>query len=283
MFRILLIIACLLIISGCKGTSRTNEVTVKFLDVYVTQQSENEEIDKDWLDNTLTYISENHLSEQEALKLWREILDSNPPKSKEIIVRLMMSAPITAPYNPYLSTDSFRAGAASLLEQLQQDFEDCQNHEAMMLAKIQLGKLYCSGQFGSEEFEKATTLWWEVLNVPEEEIVFDNPRHEYLNLDAIAKAKGRITIRGLPEDEEKRQTLIEEAQHSVDLEYREKLLRDRQSNINSLRRAAIEQLTYDLVEPEIRRRTRQRLAYLQQQRPDDSFYLETIDNLIAGL
>lgn len=275
-----------MIISGCKGnqagTSRANEMTVKTLDVYVSDQSGNEKIFKDWLDNTLAYISENKLSEQDALKVWQEKIDERPEKSAQIIVRLMMYAPRTAPYNPYLSTESFREGAVPWLEKMTQDFKDDQNHEGIMLTKIQLGKLYCSGHYGQEDFEKATKLWWEVLNVPEEEIVFDNPRHEYLNLDAIAIAKGRVTIRGLPEDEEKKQTLIEESQHSADLDYREKLLQDRQNQIKSLRRAAIEQLTYDLVEPEVRRRTHQRLVYLQQQRTDDSFYQETIDELLMN-
>ncbi|MBN1975147.1 MAG: hypothetical protein JW787_16005 [Sedimentisphaerales bacterium] len=204
-------------------------------------------------------------------------------KSAESVIlyaRLMMSAPLSGPYNPYLSTESFRAEAVPLLEQMEKDFEKSQSHEVMMLAKIQLGKLYCLGHFGTEEFEKAASLWWEVVNVPEEKIVFDLPGHLHLNLDVIAKARANVKIAGLPDDEAQRQAMIERIHQTVDLKHRERLLEERQSVIESLRIAAIRQLTYDLVEPERRMRTRDRLMFLKQQRLDDSFYQKTIDDIL---
>ena len=293
-------VAFLMIVAGCTdprpnvasthhtgGGAKDHTEAHVSRDRAVTVSSSKEPSEEDWnvfqdhLDTVRRYIRENRPTEQQALRLWQEMLDADPPQSEALLVRLMMSAPLSAPYNPGLSLESFRDGAVPWLEQLVQGFGDCHSHEAMMLAKIQLGKLYCSGQYSAAEFEKATTLWWEVVNVPEKEIVFDDPRHAHLNLDAIAKARGNVRIGGLPEDEVQRQAMIESVHLEVDRKHRERLREERRNVAESLRVAAMRQLTYDFAERGVsRRRTRQRLLFLKRQRRDDRFYQETIDKIL---
>ena len=124
--------------------------------------------------------------------------------------------------------------------------------------------------------EKATPLLREVIEVPENDIVFDNPEYASLNMDSIAKAMpfdGRwigADGRRLLRPPAKAIALVERV-----------LLQNREVETRGLRRAAIRALAHWQWERDLPLRiVYDRLVLLKQKRPDDRLYQETLHAFI---
>jgi protocatechuate 3,4-dioxygenase beta subunit len=187
-----------------------------------------------------------------------------------------MGARLTILYNPDLGEQSLDAEALRWCQRIIEDFKDWPNHHDLMVAKIYLGDLYCSRN-GREGLGKATRLYWDVIEVPEDEIVFDDPETANLNLDKIAIAKARV---GRQIDAKGR--FLTEPTEEMNMDHREVLLSRRRESTRALRLAAIRALGYKQGVPGDRQKTRERLLELKQRRPDDKLYQETLDTILRG-
>jgi len=185
-----------------------------------------------------------------------------------------MSARLSILYNPMLGEQSLDAEALRWCQRIIEDFKDWPNHHDLMVAKIHLGDLYCSRN-GREGMGKATRLYWDVIEVPEDEIVFDDPETANLNLDKIAIAKARV---GRQIDAKGR--FLTEPTEEMNMDHRKQLLSRRRESTQPLRLAAIRALGYKQGVPGDRQKTRQRLLELKQRRPDDKLYQETLNAIL---
>jgi hypothetical protein len=185
-----------------------------------------------------------------------------------------MGARLTILYNPDLGEDSVDHEALGWYEQILSDFQDLHNHHDYLVAQIHLGDLYCSLK-GRVGVPQAEALYRGVIEVPEKEIVFDDPRQAEFNLDRIAVAKAPLgrQVDGLGR-------LIAEPTEEMNLVHREGLLQARAEQIALLRRAAIRALAYKQAEVGFPAVTLARLRHLKQERPDDGLYQQTLQGCI---
>jgi hypothetical protein len=214
--------------------------------------------------------------QQEALRLYQAVLDAGPPREIALHVKVIMGARLTILYNPDLGEQSLDAEALRWCQRIIEDFKDWPNHHDLMVAKIHLGDLYYIRN-DREGMGKATRLYWDVIEVPEDEIVFDDPKKANLNLDKIAVAKSSV---GRQLDAKGR--FLTEPTEEMNMEYREVLLSRRRESTQLLRLAAIRALAYKQGVRGDTQKTRQRLLELKQRRPDDKLYQETLDAILRG-
>ena len=215
--------------------------------------------------------------QQEALRLYQAVLDASPPREIALHVKVIMGARLTVLYNPDLGEQSLDAEALRWCQRIIEDFKDWPNHHDLMVAKIHLGDLYYIRN-DREGMGKAARLYWDVIEVPEDEIVFDDPKKANLNLDKIAVAKSSV---GRQLDAKGR--LLTEPTEEMNMEYREVLLSRRRESTQPLRLAAIRALAYKQGVRGDTQKTRQRLLELKQRRPDDKLYQETLDAILRRL
>ncbi|UCG49949.1 MAG: hypothetical protein JSU94_09220, partial [Phycisphaerales bacterium] len=222
------------------------------------------------------YVLSEQPRQRQALSLYQRVLDANPPRQLELHVKLTMGARMTALYDPDLGEDSLDEEAIRWYERIVQDFNDWRNHHDLMVAKIHLGELGCMGDYGITDVHKATDLCRQVIEIPENDIVFDDAELAHLNLDNIAGAKAPV---GRRVDATGR--LLKEPTEQMNQEYRQHLLEQRQQAIDNLRRAAVRALAnmqhIPGFPPEVKLK---RLLSLKQERPDDRLYQETLDAAI---
>jgi tetratricopeptide (TPR) repeat protein len=222
------------------------------------------------------YVLGDRPRQKEALRLYQRVLDSNPTRQLELNVKLTMGARMTVLYDPDLGEDSMYAEAVPWYEQIVEDFNDWGSHRDLMVAKIHLGDLYCMGSYGIADVQKASELCRELIEVAQEQIVFDDPQHAYLNLDNIAKAKGPLTrivdVNG---------QLLKEPTEEMNERYRQELLQRRKQFTDRLRRAAIYALANKQHIPGFPLEVKlNRLLQFKQERPDDQLYQETLTAII---
>ena len=230
------------------------------------------------LEDATKYVLGNQPRQKEALRLYQRVLDANPPRTLALHVKLIMAARMTILYNPDLGEQSHEEEALRWCQRVLQDYEDWPTHHDAMVAKIYLGDLYCWDRPGREDREKATRLYWEVIEVPEDEIVFDDPEMSNLNMDKIAVAKHPGGGRRIRADG----TFITEPTEEMNNDYRKMLLEGRKESVCALRRAAIRALAYKQGVPGDRQKTRERLLELKQRRPGDQVYQETLNAILRN-
>ena len=211
------------------------------------------------------------------MRLYQAVLDASPPREIALHVKVIMGARLTVLYNPDLGEQSLDAEALRWCQRIIEDFKDWPNHHDLMVAKIHLGDLYYIRN-DREGMGKAARLYWDVIEVPEDEIVFDDPKKANLNLDKIAVAKSSV---GRQLDAKGR--LLTEPTEEMNMEYREVLLSRRRESTRALRLAAIRALAYKQGVRGDTQKTRQRLLELKQRRPDDELYQETINAIMRDL
>jgi hypothetical protein len=220
------------------------------------------------------YVLGEQPTQREALRHYQRVLATDAPRELELHVKLTMGARMTILYNPDLGEDSLDDEAIRWYEQIVDDFNDWDNHHDLIVAKIHLGDLYCMRNHGLAEVQKATDLCWQVIGVPKEEIVFDNPEYDGFNMDSIlsAKAPGRfISSDGKPM----------EPPESANERHREFLLRQREEQTDRLRLAAIRSLAYKQQIPAFPVEVAiERLLQFKQERPDDQLYQDTLSGII---
>ena len=212
----------------------------------------------------------------QALRLYQRVLDANPSRTLELHVRLTMGARMTVLYNPGLGEDSLFDEALRWYKQIVLDFNDWGNHHDLMVAKIHLGDLYCMGDYGMPEVQKATDLCWEIIEVPEQEIVFDEQRQSKFNLDRIAKAEAPIGRRL-----DSNGHLLTKPTEEMNEKFRQVLLKKRETEFQRIRRSAIRAMTRKQHIPGFPLEVKyKRLLVLKQKRPDDQLYQETLEAMI---
>jgi tetratricopeptide (TPR) repeat protein len=227
------------------------------------------------------YVEGEKPTQLEALKMYQRVLDANPPRSLALYVKMVMGCRMAILYNPEFNEDIMYDEALKWYKKIIYDYNDLGNHYDLMVAKIHLGDLYCMGDYGVAEAQKASELCMEIIEVPEDEIIFDEPRLSYLNMDRILKAEAPIgRVAGFDPNSEILAKLIEERNKG----YRKTLLIQRESEINSLRTAAMRSLTYKQYVPGFPHEAYlKRLEILKQQRPDDKLYQESLDAKIKDV
>ena len=228
------------------------------------------------LQDAKNYVMGKNPTQNEALKRYQRVLDAHPPRDVELHVKLTMGARMVILYNPKLGERSLSAEAVRWYQTTLRDFQDWPNHHDAMVAKIHLGDLYCL-QNRRAGLKRASELYWSVIEVPEEQIVFDDPKLRRYNIDEIEKDEAPINKRGIVGE------LPKAIADKINARHREGLKQERAHYTTRIRRAAIKALAYKQGERGMPGVTRQRLVALKGKRPDDQQYQETLSALIGVL
>jgi hypothetical protein len=202
----------------------------------------------------------------EALKMYQRVLDAKPLRQMELHIRLTMGSRMMILYDPSLGEHEMYSDAFKWYEQLVHDFNDMGNHTDIMTAKIHLGDLYCwRPSHGIAEAQKASALCWEVINIPENDIIFDSQLEQGLSLEKIKNAHAPGSRAG-PQATQK---------------WRQHLLEQRQEVVNRYRLTAIRSLiTKQNISGFPREVYLERLISLKKERLDDQLYQQMLDNKI---
>ncbi|MHC4647130.1 MAG: M56 family metallopeptidase, partial [Planctomycetota bacterium] len=219
--------------------------------------------------------------QRKALRLYQRVLDANPSRLLELRAKARMGIRMTQGYDSELGENSLDAEAVRWYEQMLQDFKDWGAHQHLLEARVRLGDVYFMGPYGQSGVEKAMDLYWEVINVPEEQVVFDEPRSAYLNLENIAKAKAKGRFVGFVGSDGK----LMEPPESANRIYRQRLLKQRKSFIDGIRRSAIWAITNKLGDKRLGPPGKKldRLLELKRKRPDDKYFQQILDGVIGGV
>lgn len=245
---------------------------------WLGNSAKNEEVGS-WetaLEDANNYVAGKDPTQNEALRRYQRVLDAHPPREVELHVKLTMGARMVILYNPGLWERSRSAEAVRWYETMIEDFKDCSNHHDLMVAKIHLGDLYCL-EDARAGVNRASALYWSVIEVPEGQILFDDPEYLRYNPDQIEKAQAPMSKRTPIEDVPK--TIVDQ----FNARYREELKQERAHYTTRIRRAAVKALAYKQAEPGFPGVTRQRLLALQGLRPDDKQYQEALSAVIGAL
>lgn len=222
------------------------------------------------------YVLGERPRQKEALRLYQRVLDANPPRELELHVRLTMGARMTALFDPDLGENSLDDEAIRWYDQIVQDFNNWSNHHDLMVAKIHRADLYCMGDYGISQVEQATRFCRQVIDIQQDQVVFDDPEFAYLNLDNIAKAVAPVGRRT-----DKNGQLLKKPTEQMNQQYRRQLLEQRQEVVDRLCRAAILAMADKQHVPGFPAEIKlKRLISLKQDRPADKLYQETLEACI---
>jgi hypothetical protein len=198
--------------------------------------------------------------------MYQRVLDAKPNRLLELHIKLSMGSRMMILYNPNLGETDMHDEALKWYELLVHDFNDLGNHTDMMTAKIHLADVYCWSNYGINELKKASDLCWQVINIPEKDIIFDNQTEERLNLENIKIAQAPGGPPGVRRPE------------AINQLYRQRLLEQRQEVVNRNRIVAIQTLIRtQYIRGSTYEEYLERLRLLKQKRPDDKLYQETIE------
>ncbi len=215
--------------------------------------------------------------QKKALRLYQRVLDANPPRVLELRTKARMGIRMTQAYDSELGETSLDEEAVRWYEQMLQDFKDWSAHQHLLEARVRLGDVYFMGPYGQASVEKAMYLYWEVINVPEEQVIFDEPLAN-LNLENIAKAKAKGRFAGS-------EGRLMEPPESANIKHRQWLLKQRKSFIDGIRRSAIWAITNKLGDKRLGPPGKEldRLLELKRKRPDDKYFQEILDGVIRDV
>ncbi len=229
-----------------------------------------------------SYVEGNKPEQLQALKMYQRVLDAKPSRLLELHVKLIMGSRMMILFDPGLGESDMYDEAFKWYKKLVYDFNDMGNHTDMMTAKVHLGDLYCWTTHGIAEAQKASVLCMEVINVPEKDIIFDNPQNVALNFDNMSKKvddfidkKFPPLLVPAPEADKMRERIRQERLQMA--------MKSRQGEIDRYRLAAIRSLITKQSGTGPRDTYIERLRALKQKRPDDKLYQETIDAKIQEL
>lgn len=250
--------------------------TLTTWDVAAAQEDEQMPLWQTAMNKATAYANSKKPEREYLLQLYRQVLDSNPPSNIQLHVRLEIGARMTILYDPELGEEGLEAGAIPWYESIVKDFADWDNHHDLMVAKIHLGDLYRIVE-REDGVPKAEALYWEIVSVPVQDVVFDDPDFEEYN---VAEIERSLAPPGTRFSFDSHGVVQQAPTEEMNLRHREELYRKRSTHVDALRKAAVRALANARTDSKAPERTLYQLNDLKAQRPDDELYQETVDGAI---
>jgi hypothetical protein len=219
------------------------------------------------------YRRQDKLNRKDFLAVYQRVLNSSPPPEAELIARLEMGQALVVSFTPFQDEEGL-AWFAQTLEKFKD--KQWQGQRTLMVAKLNLADLiYRNRDVRTGFASKMRSLYEEVLDVPEDEIVFNTESTKRLNLDEIRKAR----IPGM----EEANPLMEQSMAQANANYRAGLMRERKAEIDALRLSAARGLANKQEVPLSPSVSRSNLVGLKNSRPDDAVYQLALDEAIQRI
>jgi hypothetical protein len=217
------------------------------------------------------YRRQEKLERPEFLAHYQAILDAHPPADIELLCRLEIGQALVSAFEPFDDQQGL-AWFAQTLEKFKD--KQWQGQRTLMVVKINCADLiYRNRDLRPALTSKMTALYEEVLDVPEDDIVFNTEFEKRLNLDQINNAQAP----GM------RQARPPAAQLQANQNHRARLLQERKEAIDSLRLAAARALVNKQAVPRSLPLTRANLVTLKNKRPDDPVYQSAVDEALQKI
>jgi tetratricopeptide (TPR) repeat protein len=220
-------------------------------------------------DSANEYCSSSRCVRAECVRRLEAILAESPPRDIALKCQLRIAAMYSSLFDPDKGESEDYPKAMKILEQVVKDHPDLANWFSIMHAKINLGDLYCLEYELSIGKAKAEPLYWQVIDVPEEEILLEDAR---LNLKEISstvpvRPKWLEPWENIPEDYIER--------------HRNRLMKRRKTKIEFLRSATVRALAYKQFVVGNPQLTLAALHRLKKMRPDDATFQKTLDHVVS--
>jgi hypothetical protein len=217
------------------------------------------------------YRRQEKLERPEFLAHYQAILDAHPPAEIELLCRLEIGQALVIGFEPFDDQQGL-AWFAQTLEKFKD--KQWQAQRTLMVVKLNCADLiYRNRDLRPALTSKMTALYEEVLDVPEDDIVFNTEFEKRLNLDQINNAQAL----GM------RQARPPAAQLQANQNHRTRLLQERKEAIDSLRLAAARALVNKQAVPRSLDLTRANLVALKNKRPDDPVYQSAVDEALQKI
>lgn len=222
------------------------------------------------------YFYQPQLDRSKLLQLYQRVIDSAPPPEIELRARLQMGAAMVIGFEPFMDAEAISWYAETILK-----LGDLGTHRDLMVAKLHMADLLNRNYDPLKVLPVVNALYAEVINVPEDEIMFDGDSDRMYNLDAIENAVGPSSRQFT--NEQLQNVTIRSMVEKANAQYKQQLMEQRKQLVDALRRSAITAYAWKQRVPGLPNVTILRLEKLKATRPDDTVYQEAIDDVLGRL